>query len=299
MTPIVLLLVCFVLGVAVGAWAKPPRGLATSLNWWAINAAFPALILAIAPAIEFRSDLWFLPASMWGVLLGAWALFAVIGRARGWSRARIGALTLVCGLGNAALLGYPLVDALRGPQALKLAVVADQTGCFFALVVGGTFIAALYAGRAVTPSAVLRKICTFPPFIGLWVGVLAGTMGGWPDTVSDVLSRIGQTMSPIALFAVGLQLRVRVQRAHWLPIGLGLTWKLLLAPAIVWAAAFALGVDHEILAVAALQSAMAPMPTAAIVAANNDLEPELAVAVVGVGTLVSFGTVLMFHGLIG
>ena len=53
----------------------------------------------------------------------------------------------------------------------------------------------------------------------------------------------------------------------------------------------ALGVGGMVFTIAVLQAAMAPMISAGILAAQNDLEPELANTVLGAGILLSFLTV--------
>src|SRR3546814_7373448 len=80
------------------------------------------------------SDL-YLVLSQWLVFGMAWLVFAMLGRRLLWSRSRIGALTLVAGLGNTSFVGYTLIAALRGQEGLAYAVIADQGGCFIALAV--------------------------------------------------------------------------------------------------------------------------------------------------------------------
>ena len=295
MAALLLLAVCLILGWLVGRFGKPPAALAQSLNWYVINVAFCGLVLHLIPQIHLDGHLWFLPASMWFVTLGAWAFFAIVGRALHWSRARIGALTMVCGFGNTSFIGFPLVEALRGFDALKLAVFADQTGVFFALSTAGTFIAAFYSGRSVAPQTIAYRILTFPPFICLLLGLIVGALGGWPEWADSVLARLGSTLVPLALFSVGLQFRLRVQAGQWSAMALGLSWKLLLAPAGVWLAARALSTERLPTTVVVLEAAMGPMIAATIIAVQHDLEPELANTVLSVGILLAFVTVPIWN----
>jgi malate permease and related proteins len=291
MSSILLLIVCLAAGVLVARLARPPAVLAASLNWWVLNVALSALVLHQIPQLRFDAHLWFPIASMWFVFFGAWTLFALAGRALRWSRARIGALTLVAGLGNTAFVGFPLIDALRGQEGLRLALVADQAGTFIMLAVGGTLVAAIYSGGHVSTGTIARKLFWFPPFVSLMLGFVVGAVGGWPGALDTVLERIGGTLVPIALFSVGLQLRLVFGRGRLAPIALGLGWKLAAAPAIVALAGVALGVAGMVHTISVLQAAMAPMISAAILAGQNDLEPDLANTVLGAGILLSFVTV--------
>jgi predicted permease len=298
MNALLLLGTCLLLGWLVARLGNLPPALAHSLNWWVLNVAFSALVLHLIPQLQFDGHLWFLIASMWFVFLGAWAFFSAVGRLLSWSQARIGALTLVCGLGNTSFIGFPLIEALRGEEGLKLALFADQAGVFLALGIGGTIIAALYSGRSVAPLAIVRRVVLFPPFASLFVGILVGVLGGWPASVDAVLARLGATLVPLALFSVGLQFRVHVDRDQLPAITLGLSWKLLLAPATVWLIGSLLDVGHSILTVAVLEAAMAPMISAAILATQNDLEPALANTVLGIGILIAFATVSIANTLL-
>jgi malate permease and related proteins len=299
MSALLLLVACMALGVLVARWAKPPTALAQSLNWWVLNVAFSALVLHLIPTLRFDWQFWFLIASMWLVFLGAWALFAARGRALHWTRARIGALTLVCGLGNTSFIGFPMVEALRGQESLKLALVADQLGCFIALAVGGPIVAAVYSGSSTQATTILRRVLLFPPFASLVIGVVASVLGGWPEAADAVFQRLGSTLVPIALFCVGLQFRLQFRAGQTAAIALSLAWKLALAPLLVWLAGLAIGVSDTILTVAVLESAMAPMISAAILAEQNDLEPQLASTVLGIGIVLSLLTVPLANVLLG
>ncbi|HMN46335.1 MAG TPA: AEC family transporter [Povalibacter sp.] len=299
MSSLLLLAACLLLGWLVARFGHPPATLAQNLNWWVINVALPALVLHLAPQIHFDAHLWFLIAALWFVFAGAWVFFSVLGRALHWTRARIGALILVCGLGNTSFIGFPLIEALHGQEGLTLAVLADQAGCFVVLSVGGTLVAALYSGHSVAPLTIARRVLLFPPFISLLVGVIAGACGGWPAVPDAVFDRIGATLVPMALFSVGLQFQLHLGRQQLPAIALGLSWKLLLAPLIVWTAGWLIGVEGLVLTIAVLQSAMAPMISATILASQNDLEPPLANTILGVGILLAFITVPLANHWLG
>ena len=298
MESLVVLITCLALGVTVARIGQPPPALAPGLNWWVLNIALPALVLSIVPRLTLSVDLWYPVAAMWAVFLGGWGFFTLLGRALRWPARRIGALTLVSGLGNTAFIGYPLIEALRGPAALPVAAIADQAGVFLALAVGGTFVAAFYAHGRVTPAMLARKVLLFPAFLALVAGLLIGRLGGLPPLAESVAARIGSTLVPLALFSVGLQLRIRLPGALWPAVAAGLCWKLVLAPAMTWAFALLFDIAPGIASITVLQAAMAPMITAAILAQQHDLEPELSGVTLGLGILLSFLTVPLVSALV-
>lgn len=298
MTALVLLLVCMALGVIVARVAHPPPGLAQGLNWFVINVSLPALVLDLIPRVHFEWQLWYLTAANWLVFLGSALLFAALGRLCGWSRGRIGALTLVGGLGNTAFMGFPMIEALRGAPGMSLAVIGDQTGCFTALVVGGVAVTALYTGRELRIADAVRRIVLFPAFLALLAGIVLGLAGDPFALLHGLCERLAATLSPLALFSVGLQQRLRLPRSSWFAVGCGLGWKLLLAPALCYLLGRACGVAGLTLVIGVLQAAMPPMISSAILAEQHGLEPPLANAVLGLGILLSLVSVPLLNTLL-
>lgn len=294
-----MLFVCLLLGVLVARYARPPAGTVQGINFWVLNIALSALVLELIPKVTFNAQLWFPIATMWVTFFGAWLLFASIGPRLGWSRQRTGALILVCGLGNTSFMGYPLMQALHGKAGLTLAVVADQLGCFPLLASAGIVVASLYSGTTPKAGLIARRIFTFPPFIALLVGIVVGQLGGWPPLVEGVFGPIGATLTPLALFSVGLQFKFQPGDRQLAATGLGLSWKLLLAPLACWALGVAAGVEGLVLTVGVLQAAMAPMVSAAILADEYELEPSLANTVLGAGIVISLITIPLGNMLLG
>ena len=103
-------------------------------------------------------------------------------------------------------------------------------------------------------------------------GAVAGALGGWPEAVEGVLAPIGATLTPLALFSVGLQFKFHLGEKQLPALLLGLGWKLLLAPLAALALGVAAGVGGLTLTVGVLQAAMAPMISAAILADEHRLD---------------------------
>lgn len=299
MSALLLLFICLLLGVLVARFAKPPSGIVHSINWWVINVALPALVLELVPRIKVDAQLWFPVVAMWVVFFGAWLLFALVGKGLGWSRERIGALTLVCGLGNTSFMGYPMMQALHGKEGLALAVVADQLGCFPLLASAGVAVASLYAGKTPQPRLIARRILTFPAFLSLVLAAVVGALGGWPAVLDDVFTPIGATLTPLALFSVGLQFKFHLGARQLSAMSLGLGWKMVLAPLAAWALGSVAHVGGLTLTVGVLQAAMAPMISAAILADEYKLEPTLANTTLGAGIVLSLLTVPLGNLLLG
>lgn len=290
-----MLLLCLGIGVLAARYGRVPQAAPPALNWWILNAALPALVLAEVPKLHFSSDLLLPVLAMWIVFLGAVVIFALLGRALGWDRGTIGALTLTCGLGNTAFLGYAMVEALRGPEALGPAIIADQIGCFMALSTGGVMTAAIYAGQQPKAHEIFQKVLFFPSFLAFIVALGVRELGGWPESVAAILERLGSTLTPLALFSVGLQFRLSGDGDDTAPLLSGLAWKLALAPLAVAFTGMLLGVKGLTFQVSVLQAGMAPMISAGILAAQSGLAPALANRIVSLGILASLGTVPLIN----
>ncbi len=295
MTSFLLLLVCAVLGMVTARNVKGAASFTLPLNWWVLNIALPALVLELLPKLEFDWHLWFLLVSQWLIFGGAWVGFAALGRMLDWSKGRVGALVLTAGLGNTLFIGYPVIEAILGREALPYAVIADQGGAFMSFIVGGAIVAAVYSERDATRELalsrlIIQRLIHFPALYAIILGIGVGAMGGWPKDLDAMLLRLGGTLTPIALFSAGVQFRFGVSSDQRGPLAMGLAWKLLLGPLIVYAIGAAAGIGPPMLAVGVMQAAMAPMVSAAILADQNQLEPPLANSMLALGILLSVVT---------
>lgn len=290
MSAFLLLILCPALGYLSARRNWMPPGAHAVINAWLLRIAFPALVLEQVPKLAWDHRLLFAAATPWITVLGAALLIPWIGRRAGWSRSSVGALVLTCGLGNTAFVGLPMIQALAGPQALGPALIADQLGSFLALSTVGVMLASVYAGDRLDPRELFRRLLRFPPFIALLLAFGVRALGGWPEPVAQVLHRLGDTLTPLALFAVGLQFRFGAWRGRTGLIAVGLGWKLVLAPLAAVGVAVAAGVGGLPMLAGVLQAAQGPMITAGILAQEHRLDPELVNLVVGAGILASFVT---------
>ena len=290
-----LISICLVGGAAFRRFEVFPREAADVLNRFVIYVSLPAVVLRVVPALVWEPGLSVLVVTPWVSMIAGAALVLALGRALRLSRDVVGALLLCVPLGNTSFLGFPMVSALLGPSAVRLAILYDQLGSFLMLATYGFFVVARYAGNE-TPSAkaMALRVARFPPFFALVVALLPLPH---PPVIDAILKPLGDTLVPLAVFAVGLKLELRVPR-HRLPLALGLLAKMALLPLVAVMIARAFGAPREPRAVAILESAMPPMITAAVLATMNGLAPELATDLVAYGIVVSFATLPLVASLV-
>lgn len=280
-----------VVSLLLGALAKrlrtfPPETAAV-VNALVIDVTLPALVLEAMHRVPLTGSLFAAAGVIWLVFVGAAVLAFLLLRARLVDRRTAACLVLTAGLGNTAFVGFAVVEAAFGTHALGVAVFVDQLGSFLAMSVLGLAVAAAASGRTVALRTVLVRIALFPPFVALVIALLLRPFP-YPPWLTLVLERFGAMVTPLALFSVGFQLELRGLRERVTPLGAGLLYKLVLAPALAAAVlAWLAPVRSPVWAVTVLQAGMPPMVTGGIIASQHELDPPLAAAMVGLGLVVS------------
>jgi predicted permease len=290
MSNLILLAVCFAAGIILRRLGRMPEHAPASLNAFIIHVSLPALTLLYVHELRLSGEVVLVALMAWLVFGLSAGFFWLAGRWLALPRATVGALMLVGGLGNTSFFGLPMVEAYYGHEGLAVAIVADQLGSFLALSVLGITVAGIYSSGRPTAAEIALRILRFPPFIAL-VAAFVLIPVEYADWFSALLKRLGDTLAPLALLSVGMQLRLGHVAEHGRNLALGLGFKLLLAPFAIWLLYVQLfGAQGQAIQVTLFEAAMPPMITAAIVAAEHDLDPDLANLMVAMGLLVSFVT---------
>lgn len=301
MASFLLLVVCLIAGVLLQRVPAVPSNAAQALNQFVIHVSLPALAFYFIPDIVISADLAFPVGVAWVTFLGSMTFFLVLQRLFGWSRKLTGCLIVVAGLGNTAFIGFPVIEALYGKPGLTTAVLIDQPGTFLVLSTLGVGVSAWYSRGGTTLRDLVLKIIRFPPFIAFVSSLLMALSGlHFNAEVKDMLWRIGATVSPVALVSVGLQLKVERRSEHWGALAIGLVFKLLLAPALIFVLYGILAGKRDVAtAICVMEAAMAPMITGAIVAGSYGLKPKLANMMIGIGIPLSGLTLLIWWWVVG
>ncbi|MBK9494294.1 MAG: Membrane transport protein [Alphaproteobacteria bacterium ADurb.BinA280] len=270
-----------------------------TLNRVVLYVLLPAAVLRFASKLTLDISLLGLVAVPWLILLASIAAIELLSRLWSFSPQAKAVLLLCVPLSNSSFLGYPLVQAMLGDDALPYAVVYDQFGSFVMLSTWGVWVLARYAGDS-PPSVreVAKRMVRFPPLIALLVA-LTVMPASPPHVVDAVLQRLSDAILPVVSLAVGLQLRLRLSRLHWAPLASGVVLKLLVMPVIAWVTTWGVGLQGEMAQVAVLETAMPPMITAGALAISHRLAPELAAALVGWGMVLSLGSLPLWHAWLG
>lgn len=286
------------LGKACAALRLLPDNAGESLNLFVLYLCLPAAVLLYAPKLQLDAGVLAVAAVPWLVLLASVALVHACARSLRLREEERAVLLLCVPLGNTSFLGYPLIRAMLGEEALPHAVIYDQFGSFLILSTWGLWVLARYGGDArPTPRTMAAKILRFPPFIALAVA-LTVMPAEPPALLANALQRLADALLPVVAFAVGLGLKLRLPRDELAPLGAGIVLKLAVLPAFALALVALLGLQPPAAPAAVLETAMPPMITAGALAISHRLAPTLAAALVGYGTLLSMATLPVWRWLL-
>jgi predicted permease len=290
MNNIILLILCFAAGVLLHRYKRMPVNTPAVLNSFIIHISLPALTLLYVHDLKLGAHVGLMAAMGWLVFAMSAGFFWLLGRWLNWPRSTVGALILTCGLGNTSYLGLPMIEAYYGHQGLASGIIVDQLGSFLVLSTLGITFAGLYSSGRPTVSEMALRVLRFPPFIALLIALLLLPVA-YPEWMNVVLKRMGDTLAPLALLSVGFQLRLGHLAGNGVKLAIGLGFKLVLAPLVLFILyVHLLGAHGQAIQITLFESAMPPMITAAILATEHDLDPPFATLMVAVGLVFSFVT---------
>lgn len=258
------------------------------LNQFILYISIPALVLLKVPQLTFSFEVLIPIFIAWAVIIASAIAIFCLCKFFKFSKEVTGSLMLVGVLGNTTYLGIPIIEAYFGSDSLGYVLIYDQLGTVMGLSTYGTFISVYYSSTSkVDKKALFIKMVSFPPFIALMLALFL--MGNsFHPVISSVLSSLASTIIPLALVAVGLQLKFRLPSHELKPFGVALGVKLLFAPIVAISICALFGWDSLAAKVSIMESSMAPMVTAAALASISGLAPRLSSAIVGYGILISF-----------
>ncbi|MDP2361074.1 MAG: AEC family transporter [bacterium] len=283
-------------------WLARRRGwqaerLSTWLSAWALRVALPATVLKVLagmPLSQLNHPAVWLPWLL--LILVLPLLWFSLRRVPFLDAEQARLLLLLIPLGNTSFLGLPLLQAVRGDEALSSALLYDQFGSFPQLLLLGTWLLESHAGAAGSGQSgsrrghpgqvVVRRLASFPPLPVLLLAL--SPAGPWlRDAAEPLLSLVAWTLVPTVMVALGARLRIRLLPKDRPALALGLMGKMVVVPALALLVAWLLDWRSPEVQVALLESAMPPMATAAAWAGDRGLCPSLGAALVSAGIIVA------------
>ena len=174
----------------------------------------------------------------------------------------------------------------------------SQAGTFVVCVTAGVGVASWLAAKEPSVAGMLLNMVRFPPFVAFALALLARGLGyEHSPLIRDILGSLTKPFSVIALLSVGLQISFSLPKTNRVALLAGLSYKLLLAPLLIFTVYVLVLNQHGWQTdLCILGSAIGPMNTAAVLAQQYNLNPELAAQMIGLGIPLSFCSLyLLYH----
>lgn len=266
-----------------------PTDFYKKINTFIIYFCLPSIALLKIPKLNFNGEMLHLVFSAWLVFFGGIPFFYLLSKLFKWDKATLVSLIVVCGLGNTAFLGMPIISAVFGEGALQYAIFVDQPGSFLIISTLATAICIVASSGKISIKQIFVKLFTFPPFLAFLAAII------FPIHPSGIIEQcmllLIKIIGPLALLSLGLQFSPQLKEMNWLPFSFGLLYRLVLGPLLVFIYfKIFYGKSDIISTVGVLENAMSPMMTAAIITEKYNLNPKLGNSLVSLGVPVSFIT---------
>ncbi len=292
MVAMVLIIFSFLSGVLLRRFRVMPENAHTVLNNFIIYISLPALVIKSLRIIPMTPAYFSAALMPWIMFLLAAMLFLTLERFKVFNRSTALALMITAGLANTSFIGIPVIEALYGKQYVPVGVIIDQMGTFLLVsLVVIPLIDFLRIGEFSLRVA-LRNLFVFPPFIALLLAFVFQYLRPI-ELVYAVADRLAETLAPLALVSVGLQWQLGSLRIFAKELSLGLGFKLVLAPVVIWFIYSSAGYIPDLRKIVVLEAAMGPMITGGIIAMQKNLNPPLVAAMLSVGIPLSLLTSLI------
>jgi predicted permease len=287
---IILLFACLLIGMALRVARKVPDNTHLALNAFIIHISLPSLIIIQIHRAALQPELLLSIAMPWIMFSLGVCFFWMLSARLHFSRETTGALMLSGGLANTSFVGLPMIEAFFGASSMATGILIDQLGTYLVLSTLGVAVATIYSAGSSSTTDIIKRIVVFPPLLALLTAFALMPIE-FPNWISEALRRLGDTLAPLALVSVGLQLRFDQTEGIKTALATGLGFKLVLAPAAVALLYVGvLGTTEEVTRVTLFEAAMGPQIGGAIVAVQHGLNPPLVSLMVGVGISLSFLT---------
>lgn len=279
MSNIILLLACLLIGVILRGGKVLPENAPMTLNSLIVNVFVPAITLRHAVDLEFSADAFLPVLAAWVVFGAAFLFFNLIKKQAQLDRPTVGALIVVAGISSISFVGFPIFEMLYGAEGLRAGIMMSQAGTFVVCSTAGIVVVSIYAEKesAVNWLKIIKDILIFPPFAAFIIAIFLKIIGyQHPSVIADFLEKLGSPMSVAALLSIGLQMDFSSDKSQQKALMMGLFFKLLLAPLIVFVLFFIFLKQTSIPAkVSVVGSTLGSMNTIGIVAIRKGLNPAL------------------------
>ena len=219
-----------------------PYDALTTLNAFVLNVAVPCMILQSMQRNElndkiFNDIVWSLAAFAIVTIVIAVIATLVINRIKSIPEEDKGIYSVQLAFTNCGFMGYPLTTVMFGQYGLFLAIIMNIIFTTFMYSIGVVMLLHKKGEKLFTMKLMVRMLSV--PFLASIAGLLIFITGfHFPTFIDDTLTLMAATVSPVAMFIVGINLSNSKLKEIFTPRNL-----ILCAVSLIVVPFFTLGVD--------------------------------------------------------
>lgn len=283
-----------IVGVSLGWFLgrQLPNSIPTYLGQVLFWFGVPLGIIAFLRWADLSSSIWLAPIFAWiALLLGAALAWLLLRRNNfsSLSKPAKGSFLLASMVGNTGYLGFPVSLAIVGEKYFSWALFYDLLGSTLGAYGLGVILAAYFGNRAPNfwqlIAAVVKNPALWSLFLGLWLRNYP-----LPNLAEASLKAIGWTVISSALVLIGMRLS-QINSWQKLPVAsVSLGIKMLLVPFILGFALSKIGITGSPQMALVLQMGMPPAFATLVIAEAYNLDRDLAVTTLALGSIGLFFT---------
>jgi len=116
------------------------------------------------------------------------------------------ALLITAGLGNTAFLGIPMVTAYFGENNISNAIIFDQITFIMFSTIVVSLVLKTRTNQKISLNFIFKKLFLFPSFLATIFAITTSPFINY-SIIYPLLDKILVTLSPLALFSIGLQIK--------------------------------------------------------------------------------------------
>ncbi|AJD02032.1 membrane protein [Campylobacter lari] len=206
-----------------------------------------------------------------------------------FSKNTLVSIFLLSSFGNTLFVGIPIISGIyKEAYFLGEIILYDALATSLPVALLAPFVISLASEQKVSFLQILKKVFTFPPFVALILGICFKPIT-LPEFVFEPLRLLGSSATPIALFAIGLNLGFSSITTSYKATSIVIFGKMILTPLIFLALLKLLNFDlNPSSIIALLESAMPTMTMMAAMIMKAKLDTNLAVSSVAFGIVFAF-----------
>lgn len=305
------------LGWVLGRWL--PKRVPTLIGQFLFWIGVPVSIITFLRGADLSGAIWIAPVVAWvAIFLGAglawiWIKFQSRGgfglvrnqqsaslfpltpslsasnnlskaSLESWSKPTQGSFLLSAMVGNTGYLGFPVILALVGEKYFSWALFYDMLGSAIGAYGLGVVVASRFSTEVKSHWQLFRAILYNPALWSLGFG-LGFRQISLPELVQGSLQGLAWSVIALSLILIGMRLSQLKSWSRLRQVSVSLGIKMLLVPFVVGIVLVQLGITGSPQLVIVLQMGMPPAFATLVLAEVFDLERDLAVTALAVGSI--------------